>query len=113
MVVWKAGNEFEIFEKIAEDALNDACTVLILSQPSADSICAGLIIQARLQAVSRPQCPRSAPCWGAPVPGGVASGDPAGCVLRGCVCVRESLGGRVSLSLCTGAAKVHKKVRAL
>ena len=55
MVVWKAGNEFEIFEKIAEDALNDACTVLILSQPSADSICAGLIIQARLQAVSRPR----------------------------------------------------------
>ena len=112
MVVWKAGNEFEIFEKIAEDALNDACTVLILSQPSADSICAGLIIQARLQCVSL-SVPTLAPCWGAPVPGGWRRANPAGCVLRGCVCVRESLGGRVSLSLCTGAAKVHKKVRAL
>ena len=65
MVVWKAGNEFEIFEKIAEDALNDACTVLILSQPSADSICAGLIIQARVKAVSRP-CATLAPAGGRP-----------------------------------------------
>lgn len=65
MVVWKAGNEFEIFEKIAEDALNDACTVLILSQPSADSICAGLIIQARVKAVSRPWCDARALLGGA------------------------------------------------
>ena len=49
MVVWKAEHAAEIFNRVKEEALSDACTVLILSQPSADSICAGLIIQSLLR----------------------------------------------------------------